>query len=187
MTVELIKYIQNNPDTIHHMDTFLSRYQTPIFNFVILTIRHHHDSYDITNKVLLTLSRKVKEIRQKKSFNFLALKIIKGEISNYWKGKKTKKAQLMRQATIFHNNEHISLLSTLEGNEKKAEEILNLLVIRDIIENAKDPLLHQVYVLRYRDDESIESIVNKLKITDYKVKKYLKQIHEEVKMYLEDR
>lgn len=186
MTIELIQYIQNNPDTVQHMDAFLSRYQTPIFNFVRLTIRHYHDSYDVTNKILLTLSKKVKEIREKKAFNALALKVIKGEISNYWKGKKTKKAQLMREATIYHNNEHISLLSTLESNEKQAEEILNLLVIRDLIENASDPLLKKVFVLRYRDDESIESIVKKLNITDYQVKKYLKQIHHEVKNYLEE-
>lgn len=186
MTIELIQYIQNNPETIHHMDAFLSRYQTPIFNFVRLTVGHYHDSYDLTNKILLTLSKKVKEVREKKAFNALALKVIKGEISNHWKGKKTKKAQLMRQATIYHNDEHISLLSTLESNEKKAEEVLNLLVIRDLIENATDPLMKQIFILRYRDDESIESIVKKLDITDYQVKKYLKNIHNEVKNYLEE-
>ncbi|WP_372370820.1 sigma-70 family RNA polymerase sigma factor [Candidatus Uabimicrobium sp. HlEnr_7] len=186
MTIELIRYIQNNPNTVHHMDAFLARYQTPIFNFVRLTVGHYHDSYDLTNKILLTLSKKVKEIREKKAFNALALMVIKGEISNYWKGKKTKKAQLMRQATIYHNDEHISLLSTLESNEKKAEEVLSLLVIRDLIENAEDPLMKKVFALRYRDDESIESIVNKLGITDYQVKKYLKKIHDEVKSYLEE-
>ncbi len=184
MTVELIDYIQNNPQTVYHMDKFLSRYQNAIFNFIRLTIHDYHDSLDLTNRVLLVLSKKVKEIRIKKSFNYLALKVIKGELSNYWKGRKTKKAQLIKQATILHNEEPVSLVETLDRDDGQAEEILNLLFIRDIIENATDDNMKKIFFLRYRDDESIEKISQKLQITEYQVKKYLQEIHITVKSYM---
>lgn len=184
MTVELIDYIQNNPDTIYHMDKFLARYQNPIFNFIRLTVGDYHDSLDVTNRVLLTLSKKVKEVRVKRAFNALALKVIKGEIGNHWKGKKRKKIQILQQATIWHNEESISLLETLENDEGKAEEILNLLVIRDIIENSTDSNIKKIFFLRYREDASLEKITQELNLTDYQVKKYLKEIHNQVKEYL---
>jgi len=187
MTVELIDYIQSNPNTIYHMDKFLSRYQNAIFNFIRLTIYDYHDSLDVTNKVLLILSKKVKEIKVKKAFNHLALLVIKGVISNYWKGRKTQKAQLLKQASIIHKDEAISLVETLESDEAKAEEVLNLLVIRDIIENSSDAYIKQIFLLRYQDDESIEKIAKKLEITEYQVKKHIAEIHRKVESYLEEK
>lgn len=185
MTVELIAYIQEHPDTVYHMDEFLVRYQNAIFNFIRLTIGDYHDSADLTNKVLLTLSKKVKEIKVKKAFNYLALKVIKGEISNYWKGRKSQKARMLKEATIWHNDAQISLLETLEGNEATAEEILNLLLIRDIIENSHEPYMKEIFWLKYRDNESITDIAGKLNLTEYQVKKCLGEIHRKVESYLE--
>jgi RNA polymerase sigma factor (sigma-70 family) len=186
MTVELIDYIQNNPQTVYHMDQFLARYQNTIFNFIRLTVHDYHDSLDITNKVLLTLSQKVREVEQKKSFNYLAIKVIKGEISNYWKGRKTHKAKMVKHATIWHNDEEISLVETLESKESKAEEIFNLLMIRDMIENHSDPHMREVFLLKYRDEKSIADIAVQLSLTEYQVKRYLADIQQKVKHHLEE-
>ena len=186
MTVKLIDYIQSNPHTVYHMDQFLSRYQNAIFNFIRFTINDYHDSLDLTNKVLLTLSRKVKEIRVKKAFNALAIKVIKGEISNYLKSKKTNKAKLLKQALIWHNDEQISLLETLECNKNQAEEVFNLLMIRDLIENSKDKNFQKIFILKYRDNESIKTIAEQMELTEYQVKKYLQDIQEKVRLYLEE-
>lgn len=115
MTVQLIDYIQNNPNTVYHMDRFLARYQNAIFNFIRLTTGDYHDSLELTNRVLLTLSRKVKEIKVKKAFNRMVLKVIKGELSNYWKSRKTHKARLAKSATIWHNDRELCLFDTLEA------------------------------------------------------------------------
>jgi len=186
MTIELIDYIQDHPNTIYHMDKFLIKYQNPIFNFVRLSIGNHHDSLELTNRILLTLARKVKEIREKKSFNRLVLKIIKGELANHWKGKKRLKRQLMKNNTIYHDGEEISLLETLESEDSKAEEILNLLMIRELVENSSDPYTHEIFVLRYRDDKSIESISHQLGLSEYRIKKYLTEIQNKAKLYLEN-
>ena len=185
MTVQLISYIQQNPDTVYHMDQFLSRYQNAIFNFIRLTVGEYHDSLDLTNKVLLTLAKKVKEVEVKKSFNFLVIKVIKGEIGNYWKGRKNKKARLLREAVIWHNGEQISLAEMLESNENTAEEVLNLLTVRDLIENSGEPHMKDVFLSKYRDDESILNIAHKLGLTEYQVKKCLSDIQRKVASYLE--
>lgn len=187
ITVQLIDYIQQNPQTIYHMDQFLERYQNPILNFVKLTIGNYEDSMVLTNKILFTLSKKVKEIEKKETFNFLALLVIKGEIQNYRRSLQRQKEKAFEHHTIVHNNQEISLLETLEVNPKKAEEIFNLLVIRDIIENAPDPLLKDIFYLKYREGESIDDIALKLGQTTYQIKKYLKTLHEQVKKHLEDR
>lgn len=186
MTVELIEYIQTNPNTVLHLNQFLSRYQNPIFNFIRITIWDYHAAMDLTNRVLLTLSKKVKEIKVKKAFNSMVIKVIKGEIGNYWKGLKTEKAKMLRQSTIWHNDEEISLLETIESNEPKATEIFGLLVIRDIIENATDPHIKEVFLLKYRDDESIERIAARLNLSEYQVKKYISDIMIAVKQHLEE-
>ena len=186
MTVDLINYIQQHPNTLYHLNQFLIRYQNAIFNFIHLTIGDYHDSLDLTNKVLLTLSKKVKEIEVKKSFNFLVIKVIKGEISNYWKEQKSLKKKLTKRATIIHNGEETCLADTLESNEATAEEVLNLLAIRDIIENSGNPYIKEIFLLKYRDDESILDIAKKLKLTEYQVKKYLEEIQKNVKKYLEE-
>lgn len=186
VTVELIAYIQQHPDTVYHMDQFLLRYQNAIFNFIRLTIGDYHDSLDLTNKVLLTLSQKVKEVETKKSFNFLVIKVIKGEIGNYWKGRKTKKTKQFKAVTICHNGEQLSLAETLESNELTAEAILNLLAIRDLIENSGDEQMRNVFLLRYRDDASISDIAQQLGLTEYQVKKYMADIQQRVANYLED-
>lgn len=186
ITVELIQYIQKNPNTLYHMDQFLLRYQNPIFNFIRLAIGDYHDSSDVTNRVLLTLSKKVREIKVKKSFNSLVLKVIKGELSNYWKGRKTQKSQILKQNTIWHNEKPISLLETLEHNESTAEEVFQLLMIRDIVENAPDSNMREIFWLKYREEKSITDIARLLNLTDYQVKKYLAEIHRQVEDYLKE-
>lgn len=186
MTVELINYIQSHPQTVYHMDQFLVRYQNAIFNFIRLTVHDYHDSLELTNRVLLTLSQKVHEIEQKESFNYLAIKVIKGEISNYWKGRKTQKARLVKQATIWHNDEQISMVETLESKESKAEEIFNLLMLRDILENDADPRVRQIFLRKYRDEKSIADIAAELQLSEYQVKKYLADIQRKVKLHLEE-
>lgn len=187
MTVELINYIQAHPNTVLHMDEFLVRYQNAIFNFIRLAIGDYHASADVTNRVLLTLTKKVVEIRVKESFNRLVLKVIRGEIGNYWKTQRSKKAKMLKEATIRHNDEEISLLETIEADTDKAEEILNLLVIRDLIENAPEPYLKEIFCLKYRDDKSISDIASRLNLTEYQVKKHLAAIHRKVENYLEKR
>lgn len=186
VTVELIDYIQQNPNTVYHMDQFLSRYENGIFNFIRLTVQDYHDSMDITNKVLLTLSRKVKEIRAKKAFNAMVLKVIRGEIGNYIRSKKSNKAQMLKQATIWHNDEQISLFETLQQDDGTAEEVFQLFVIRDLIENSCDEIAKQVFWLRYRDDESIENIAKKLEVTEYQVKKQLQEIQVKIAKHVEE-
>mgnify|MGYP002346544575 CR=1 FL=1 len=186
MTVELIAYIQNHPGTVLHMDQFLCRYQNSIFNFIRITIGDYHDAMELTNRVLLTLSHKVKEIEIKRAFNSMAVKVIKGEISNYWKGLKTEKAQMVRQTKIWHYDEEISLFDALESKEAKAAEIFELLTIRDIIENSGDDNMKNVFLLKYRDEESVENIADRLNLTKYQVKKYISAIALKVKKYLEE-
>ncbi len=186
MTVELIEYIQKNPNTICHMNQFLYCYQNPIFNFIRLTIGDYNNAMDLTNRVLLTLSQKVKEIKIKKAFNCMVIKVIKGEISNYWKGLKTEKSRMLKQNKIWHKYEEISLIEAIESKESKATEIFELLLIRDFIENWEDQNLKEVFLMKYRDEESIESISSKLNLSEYQVKKYINEITLKVKKYLED-
>ncbi|WP_372366682.1 sigma-70 family RNA polymerase sigma factor [Candidatus Uabimicrobium sp. HlEnr_7] len=179
LTIELIKYIQQNPETISHMNKFLLKYQDAIFNFVLFTIGNYHDSLDLTNKVLLTLSRKVKEMKKKESFNFLVIKVIKGEVRNYWQKQHTHKMKMLKRA-ILHNNEKISFLETLESNEAKAGEILDFFVIRDIIENSHDSYIKDIFALKYRDGKSLLDIAQNLGISKHQVIKSLDCLYKEV-------
>lgn len=186
MTVKLIDYIQNNPETIYHMDQFLEKYQNAIFNFVSLTIGDYHNGMDVTNRILLTLSRKVKEVREKKAFNALAMKVIRGEIGNYWKTQNSNKMKMLKKATIIHESKEISLYDTLASNEAKAGEIFDLLVIRDMLENLPNKNVREVFLRKYRDGESIDAISKQLALSQYQVKKYLQDVQSIVKQYLEE-
>ena len=73
----------------------------------------------------------------------------------------------------------------LESNENTAEEVLNLLTVRDLIENSGEPHMKDVFLSKYRDDESILNIAHKLGLTEYQVKKCLSDIQRKVASYLE--
>ncbi|BBM83262.1 sigma-70 family RNA polymerase sigma factor [Candidatus Uabimicrobium amorphum] len=176
LTVQLIEYIKENPHTIDHMNDFLSRYQDAVFNFVRLSIGHYHDSLELTNKVLLTLSVKVKQIETPKKFNYLAIKIIKGEISNYWRTKKAKK-----RAIVQHKSESEAFAEQMLVNDHRASELFESLLIREVIEEMDDPHIRDIFLLKYRDGKNVSFIANELNISRYQVNKSLEVLHNELK------
>ena len=44
----------------------------------------------------------------------------------------------------------------------------------------------KIFALRYRDDQSIENIAHQLGLSEYRIKKYLAEIQNKVKLYLEN-
>lgn len=176
LTVELIEYIKENPHTVDHMNDFLSRYQDAVFNFVRLSIGHYHDSLELTNKVLLTLSVKVKQIETPNKFNYLAIKIIKGEIGNYWRTKKAKKRTI-----VHHKSECETFAEQMLVNDNRASELFESLLIREVIEEMDDPYVRDIFLLKYRDGKNISCIATELNISRYQVNKSLEILHTELK------
>lgn len=179
LTVKLIEYIKENPGTINHMNSFLMRYEDAVLNFITLSVGNYHDSLEITNKVLLTLSVKVKEIRKAKAFNALALKVIKGEIGNHWRTVNAKKRKLVKAKDQYE-------LFSMEmlSNNNKASELFESLLIREIIENIQDPHLKNIFLLAYRDDKNVSYIARELNISRYQVKKSMEHLHKKIIDYI---
>jgi len=166
------------------MNKFLLKYQDAIFKFIFLATNDYHDSLDITNKVLYTLAQKVTEMEKKRSFNFLVIKLIKGELSNYWQKQHTNKMKILKQAV--HNNQKFSIIDNLESNDTRAEEILDFLVINNLIENTDIPYAKDIFLMKYRDGLSLLDIATRLKISKHQVQKSLQQLCREVEGILGD-
>ena len=179
LTVKLIEYIKNHPETIDHMNYFLSRYQDAVFNFVRLSIGDYHDSLELTNKVLLTLSIKVKEIQQPAAFNYLVIKIAKGEIGTYWRTRKAKKRTIVQ-----HENQHQAFAEKVLVNDQHASEMFESLLIREIIEEMDDAYIKDIFLLKYCDNQNISQIAQELNISRYQVNKSLELLHNELKRCL---
>ncbi|BBM85750.1 sigma-70 family RNA polymerase sigma factor [Candidatus Uabimicrobium amorphum] len=184
LTIELIQYIQQNPGTVAHMNKFLLKYQDAIYKFIFMATGDYHDSLDITNKVLLSLAKKVTTMDKKKSFNFLVIKLIKGELSNYWQKQRTNKMQMLKQA--LHNNQKFSIIENLETCNSKAGEILDFLVINNFVENSNIPYVKNIFLLKYRDGKSLNDIAMELQISKHQVQKSLQELCREVEVILRD-
>ncbi|WP_372368633.1 sigma-70 family RNA polymerase sigma factor [Candidatus Uabimicrobium sp. HlEnr_7] len=176
LTVKLIEYIKENPHTVDHMNEFLHRYQDVVFNFIRLSVGNYHDSLELTNKVLLTLSVKVKEIQHPQAFNYLAIKIIKGEIGNFWRTQKSKK-----RAIVQNKSEHEVFAEQVFVNDQRASEVFESLLIREIIEEMPDPYIKDIFLLKYRDNQNASCIAKDLGISRYQVNKSLQILHNELK------